>query len=396
MVRGATRLEIDPFDEAFLADPYAYHATLRDAGEVVWLESIQSFAMARHSEVSAALKDHSTYCSGRGVGLADFAKEEPWRPPSLLLETDPPLHDRTRGVMNKVVSLARLRELRPYWRAKADQLVGELIERRSFDAVTEIGERFPMAVFPDAIGLLDEGRDALLVYGSVVFNGFGPRNAVYHRGMAEAEDAFAYVMKACKRENLKSGGWGTAVYEAADRSEITEEQAERLVRSFLSAGVDTTVNGLSHLILGFASTPGEWLKLRENPNLLKRSLDESLRWDSTVQTFFRTTTCGTEVAGIDIPEGAKVLLFLAAANRDPRRWDRPEVFDISRVASGHVGFGFGIHQCLGQMVARMEAEVVLEALLDRITDIRLTGPIERRLNNTVHSLASLPVEIDPA
>jgi cytochrome P450 len=392
----AVTLDIDPFDPAFLETPYAHHARLRDAGPVVWLEAIGAYGIARFADVQAALKDHRTFCSGRGVGLADFAKETPWRPPSLLLEADPPLHDRTRGTMNRIVSLAALKELRPVWQAKADALVDALVARRHFDAVTDLSEVFPMAVFPDTIGLPVEGREALLVYAAAVFNGFGPRNALLAEGEARAQPAMAWVAAACKRENLAPGGWGMAVYEAADRGEVTHDEAERLVRSFLSAGVDTTVNGLAHLILAFASTPGEWAKLRANPALTRKALDESLRWDSTVQTFFRTTTRETMVDGVPIPDGEKVVLFLASANRDPRRWERPEIFDIDRSASGHVGFGFGIHQCLGQMLARLEGEVVLNAMVERIADIRATGPATRRLNNTLRAIERLPVEVVPA
>jgi cytochrome P450 len=118
-----------------------------------------------------------------------------------------------------------------------------------------------------------------------------------------------------------------------------------------------------------------------------------LRWDSTVQIFFRTTTCDVEIDGVRIPEGAKVLLFLAAANRDPRRWADPERFDVTRASSGHVAFGFGIHQCLGQMVARQESEVLIEAMLRHFPVIEPVGTPVRRLNNTLHALASLPVRI---
>ena len=115
-----------------------------------------------------------------------------------------------------------------------------------------------------------------------------------------------------------------------------------------------------------------------------------------MQTFFRTTSRPVEIAGATIEEGAKVLLFLAAANRDPRKWADPDRFDITRQASGHVGFGFGIHQCLGQMVARMEAEAVATALLTHVAEIRATGPARRRLNNTLHAIGELPVELIPA
>jgi 4-methoxybenzoate monooxygenase (O-demethylating) len=389
-------LAIDPFDEAFLADPYAHHDALRDAGPVVWLEARHCYGIARHAEVQAVLKDHETFVSGRGVGLADFAKEEPWRPPSLLLETDPPVHDRTRGLMNKVATLASLRDARPAWLKTANRLADALVARRRFDAVTDLAETFPLSVFPDLIGLMDEGREHLLPYGMATFNAFGPRNALFAATNATAAPTIAWIAKACERPNLKPGGWGMATYDAADRGDCTEDEAARLVRSFLSAGLDTTVNGIGHLILAFATFPDQWAKLRTRPELAKRALDESLRWDSTAQTFFRTTSRDAEISGMTIPEGSKIVLFLGAANRDPRKWDQPERFNIERATSGHVGLGFGIHQCLGQMVARMESEVLLEALIPRIRAIRLTGAPVRRLNNTLHALASLPVEITPA
>ncbi len=389
-------LNIDPFDEAFLADPYAHHAALRDAGPVVWLEPLGAYAMARFDEVQSALRDHETFCSSRGVGLADFSKEEPFRPPSLLLEADPPLHDRTRGLMNKIVSLKALKQLRPEWQAKAEALIERLAARDSFDAVPDLSEAFPMMVFPDTIGLADEGREHLIDYATIVFNAFGPRNRVFEEGNAGKDAAIEWVAWACERENLKSGGWGMELYDAADRGECTPEEAARLVRSFLSAGVDTTVNGIGHMVLALAKHPEEFQKLRSNPKLVTRAFEESLRWDSTVQTFFRTTTRDVEVEGGTIPEGAKFLLFLASANRDPRKWDDPDQFRIDRNVSGHVGFGFGIHQCLGQMVARLEGELIGTALATQVSSIRLIEEPKRRLNNTLHALGSLPVESEAA
>lgn len=386
------RLDLDPFDEAFLADPYAHHDALRDTGPVVWLEPVQCYAMARYDEVSASLMDWETFVSSRGVGMTDFATEEPWRPPSLLLEVDPPIHDRTRGLMNKVASLASLKAAMPDWCARAEALVDGLLGRK-IDAVADLGEAFPLSVFPDLIGIRAAGREHLIPYGTTAFNGFGPRNRLFEEAMAGAAAATAAVMESCKRENLVPGGWGAQVYEAADRGDCTPAEAERLVRSFLTAGLDTTVNGIGNMIHAFAQHPDQWATLRADPSLAKKAFEESLRWDGTVQTFFRTTARDVAVDGGTIPEGSKVILFLAAANRDPRHWDRSRTFDITRSASGHVGFGFGIHQCLGQMVARMEAEALLKALIPRVRDIRLAGEPARRLNNTLHALASLPVEL---
>lgn len=387
------RLDIDPFDAGFLANPYAYHEAMREAGPVIWLDRYGIYAAARHAEVASALNDWENFVSGRGVGLSDFALEEPWRPPSLLLETDPPVHDRTRRIMAEVVSLSKLKALAPVWRAEAESLIDSLVERRRFDAVSDLAEAFPLRIFPKAVGLPQGGEEHLLTYAAATFNAFGPRNAIFHASNDAAKDAIIWVNEACRRENLTADGWGMDVYKAADAGRCTEDEAHRLVRSLLSAGLDTTVNGIGNMVHAFARNPDQWDLLQQTPTLKKKAFEESLRWDSTVQTFFRTTQRAVDLGGVSLPADAKILLFLAAANRDPRRWSVPEAFDINRTASGHVGFGFGIHQCLGQMVARLEAEVVLEAMLPRIEQIRLDGEPVRRLNNTLRAFQSMPVEV---
>tara|TARA_R110000803_G_scaffold210336_1_gene281829 strand:- start:2990 stop:4189 length:1200 start_codon:yes stop_codon:yes gene_type:complete len=385
---------VDPFSEAFLIDPYAFHGELREIGPVFWLDSIGVYGVARHQEVAEVLANHDVFISSRGVGLADFAKEAPFRPPSLLLEADPPLHTRTRDLMNKIVALPVLKALEPVWRDKARELVAELTRQDRFDAVKDLAEEFPMRIFPDAVGLMDDGREHLLTYASIVFNAFGPQNKIFHDGMSGAQEAADWVAEACKRENLKADGWGEAVFQSADRGDCTHDEAQRLVRSFLSAGVDTTVNGISNLIYAFTQFPDEWEKMEVNQSATRRAFNEGLRWRSTVQTFFRTANQDTSISGLKIEEGAKVLTFLAAANRDERRWEAPDKFNVTRNAAGHVGFGHGIHTCLGQMVARMEADALLSAMREKISRITADGPAVPRLNNTLCSMASVPVKIE--
>jgi 4-methoxybenzoate monooxygenase (O-demethylating) len=162
--------------------------------------------------------------------------------------------------------------------------------------------------------------------------------------------------------------------------------------SAAGVGIDDFRRGL----YAFAANPGEWRALRENPSLVRSAFDEILRWEAPVQTFFRTTTTAVELGGVALPADAKILLFLAAANRDPRRWDDPERFDVRRRASGHVAFGAGIHMCVGQMLARLESELVLAALLARVARIEIAGEPKRKLNNTLRQFASLPIELTPA
>jgi 4-methoxybenzoate monooxygenase (O-demethylating) len=185
--------------------------------------------------------------------------------------------------------------------------------------------------------------------------------------------------------------------EAADRGEITYEQAPLVVRSLLTAGVDTTVHGLGAVLYAFATHPQQWARLRSDPRLARVAFDEAVRWESPVQTFFRTATTDVTIAdGVVVPAGRKILMFLAAANRDPRRWADPDAFDLSRDPSGHVGFGMGIHQCVGQHVARLEAEALLTALARRVATIELAGPARRHHNNTLRAWESLPVGLRAA
>ena len=129
------------------------------------------------------------------------------------------------------------------------------------------------------------------------------------------------------------------------------------------------------------------------PALARPAFDEALRWELPIQTFFRTTTRTVDIGGVEIPQDAKVLLFLGSANRDPRRWDEPERFDVNRRAAGHVAFGAGIHLCVGQMLARLEAEMVMTALAARVERIDIVGEPQRKLSNSLRQFASLPVEL---
>jgi cytochrome P450 len=386
---------IDPFSHAFLDDPYPHHESLREAGPVVWLEQYGIWTMARHQEVRDALTDWQTYCSSAGVGLSDFRKEPPWRPPSIILEADPPLHTRARAVLTRILSPAAINVLRSNFAREAEALVERLVEQREFDGIAELAETYPLKVFPDAVGLAEEGRENLLPYGNMVFNSFGPRNDLFEKAMANAGPVRDWIMSKCSRAALAPDGLGMQIFAAVDAGELTEAEAGMLVRSFLSAGIDTTVYGLGNALYCFARYGEQWTILRENPSLIRLAFEEVLRFEAPVQTFFRTTTREIDVAGVKLGEGEKVLLFLAAANRDPRRWERADQFDVRRRATGHMTFGTGIHGCVGQAVARLESEAIFGALAKRVASFEMTGEPKRRLNNTLRGLDSLPLRVVP-
>jgi hypothetical protein len=388
--------DIDPFSREFLSDPYPFHEQLREAGPVVRLTRYNVWAATRYEQVHAILNDWQTFGSGGGVGISNFHKEANWRPPSLLLETDPPLHTRARSVMNKVLSPANLRKLRDGFYQDACRLTDRVLEQRSFDAVAELAQPYPLKVFPDAVGIADDERQKLLAYGDMVFNTMGPKNELYQAAMSRAAEVIPWVTQRCERPALRPDSLGAEVYKAADAGEVTHAEAALLVRSFLSAGVDTTIYALANALLCFAENPDEWQRLRQDPSKVRVAFEEVMRFETPFQAFFRTTTHATEIAGVPIDAEEKIYISVGAANRDPRRWQRPSSFDIARRPIGQLAFGIGIHGCVGQMIARLEIDMMLTAMVERVASIELTGKPTRLLHNTLRAVTSLPVRMTRA
>ncbi|MBL4827127.1 MAG: cytochrome P450 [Spongiibacteraceae bacterium] len=394
--QSVPEFDFDPFSEEFLTDPLPFHQQMREAGPVVWLSKYNIWAMARYQQVRDVLNNWETFCSSAGGGLSNFNNEKPWRPPSIILEADPPLHTRTRGVLSRILNRAAIEKLRTRFDIKAHALVDQALVSGTVDGIKDIAEVFPLQVFPDAVGLQKEGRENLLPYGNMAFNAFGPRNELFEQSFKEASKVSEWIMSQCSRDALSKEGFGAQIYAAADKGTISEEEAGMLVRSLLTAGLDTTIYGISNALYSFAMNPDQWTLLREKPSLLRSAFDEVIRLQSPVQTFFRTTTCDTNLGEVQLGANQKVLLFLGSANRDPEKWENPDQFTIQRRSVGHVGFGHGIHVCVGQMIARLEAEAVLSALLSKVTLIELNGEPIRQLNNTLRGLSSLPIKLHPA
>ena len=390
---GVPTSALDPFSFDFLRDPHLAHEALREDGPVVWLEEYGAYAVARHTEVRQVLNDPATFCSSRGVGLSDFQREKPWRPPSLVLERDPPEHDRARGVLNRALSATVMRSLRGRFAAAAVELADELARRVRFDAVADCAEVYPMMALPDAIGLSSQGREHLLPYAATVFNMFGPDNELRRVAVAQMAPHVEWISSQCKREALSDDGIGAAIHAGADTGEVTRQEAELLVRSLLSAGLDTTVHGLGAAMRQLALNPDQFAALRADPAKARGAFEEAVRLETPVQTFFRTTTREVELSGATIPEGEKVLMLLGAANRDPRKWPDPDRYDIDRPTAGHVGFGAGVHVYVGQLLARLEGETLLGTFARAFARIDPDGDPMPLLNNTLRGWTRLPVRV---
>ncbi|MFV0384865.1 cytochrome P450 [Paracoccus sp. (in: a-proteobacteria)] len=391
-------LDIDPFSRKAMDHPIELDRTIRQAGPVVWVPKYGFWISGQDAVVREVFEDWRRFSSAMGTGMTNVVREEPWRRPSVILEADPPTHTPNRKVLARVLSARAMRKLADDFRAEAEAMVDRLVRQRRFDLGVDLAFAFPFKVLPDAVGLRPEGRQHLMPYSTLNFNAMGPKNDLYHaaRKIVEEQGTFEYVAAQMAEENLLPDGFGQEIYAAAHAGEITRDEAGMLVRAFISAGIDTTVFGIGQTVLALIERPAQWDMLREDPDLARPAFEEALRFMAPSPVIGRTTTGPTELAGVALGAEEKVLMWLAAANRDPARWDRPDEYDITRRPVGHLAFGTGIHGCVGQMVARLEAESVLGALARRVRRIELTGEPERVYINWLRGYHSIPVEVTPA
>lgn len=297
-------LDLDPFSNDNLSDPYAAYQQLREAGPVVSLPRYGILALGRHHDVRRVLHDVRTFISSAGVGLADLRATPGVRSPSIVLEADPPAHTRPRAVLTRILSAQAVEGLRGSFRQVARRLVTQLLERRQIDAISECARAFTLQVFPDAVGLGPEMRENLLSYADFLFNANGPKNQLFDASARLAEPLARWIMERCQRSALCPGGFGDQIYQAEERGELEVNQAPLLVRSLLSAGVDTTIAAIGNALHCLATHPQAWSVLRQTPALARHAFDEALRYDSPAPLAFRTASVPTEIAGCAIPEVA--------------------------------------------------------------------------------------------
>lgn len=393
IVAARVTSDLDPFSAEFRADPFPYYAQLRALGPIVWLEKYQIWCVPHYAGVKAVLSDWENYSNAGGGGLTNYFKVKPWRPPSLILDADPPEHARTRKVLMNVLNAAALKAMRGGFEAIADKLVDAALDAGEIEAVNDLVVPFPLTVFPDAVGMPRLDREIMLKYGGMVFGAFGPLTDWYHELMRDADAVSAWINARCARDALAPGGLGQGIYAAADAGDITAAEAALLVRSLLSAGVDTTIDSIGLALRCLVDFPDQFALLREDPDLARGVFEEATRFDSSSQSLFRTTLREVEFAGQTIAQHEKVFLLLGSAGRDPARWDEPDRFDIRRKITGQMGYGWGIHGCVAQMMARLEGEVFFRALGMKVDEIIATSPAELRLVPGLRGLAKMPIAL---
>lgn len=392
-------LDDDPFSEEILTNPRDYQKRLRNAGPVVWLSKYGFYSVGGYDQAAQVLSDWKQYSSARGVGTTDLAKEKPWwGERAVLIESDPPRHNEIKAHVMKVYNPRALADLGTMFRREARQLLDRVLPKGQFDAHSDIAAAFPLKVFGDALGIDGEDRETLLTFGDLVFNNFGPNNAVRARAWDAAEKAGAvdFMRARTARDAVREGSLGQQLHALSETGQLTPAESANVMRGQLSAGVDTTVAAIGYTLYCFARHPDQYELVRSDPGLAVRAFEEAVRLLSPLQTILRTTTGEAELGGLPIRPDRKIVISNAAANRDPRKFENPDQFDLTRNFTGHVGFGRGVHTCVGMHVAKLEAEQLLQSFAERVKSITLVGEPKYKVNNTVRGLSTLPISVELA
>jgi 4-methoxybenzoate monooxygenase (O-demethylating) len=381
----------DLFSRESVRNARAVDDRVRELAPVVRLARENITMIARYEHVSKGLADWRSFSS----------TSRPWHDPNsvrpeILLTDDPPRHTAVRSVIANALSPKALNKMADAFRADAQALVRRLKEKsgETIDAVGEITQPFVYKVLPDLLGVPEKGREHMYAFGNMVWATMGPMNELFHDAMKDpGGEVLAWAEMACKRENLAADSLGMEMYLAADRGQLTQAEANLMVGILLSAAADTTVMTMANAIRAFCEFPDQYQLLRSDPSLLRAAFDESLRWDSPSRMAGRIAVKDVEIDGVVIPKGERCGLMFAAANRDPRKWADPDRYDIKRDHRGHVGWGYGVHACVGRVLALLEAEALLGAIVEHVERFEAAGEPEPWMTTIGHGPAKLPVKL---
>lgn len=389
-VKGIPTCDVDIFGEPCILNPHPHYKTIRDLGPIVELSSHNTLCAARYEDVRAILMNKNVFISSRGVSLNEFINQNLV---GTVLSSDPPRHTRIRKTLVKPLQPQALEAIKSRIQSEADALIDDLISKQSFDAVTDLASHLPISIVSTLVGLPEEGRDSMLAWAAAAFDAAAPMEIPrVQAAMPIAGGAFEY-MAAVKRDQLTPGSWADQLFEARDRDDIDEDMLVPMMIDYMTPSLDTTIAGIAQMLKLFGEHPEQWKMLKQDPALAQNAVEEVLRMEAPIRGFARVANQDTEISGVPLESGARIYAIYGSANRDERYWENPDAFDVQRAnARRHIAFGYGIHQCAGQHLARLEMRCILEAMLQRVNRIEVTNP-KYVVNSALRVLASMPTQL---
>jgi cholest-4-en-3-one 26-monooxygenase len=381
----------DQFDRLRREAPVFWHPEPNDTG--FW-------ALTKHADVVAVSHDSATFSSELGSTFIPTQDEEVMAQLRLtILNMDPPKHHRYRRLVSKGFTPRMIGKLVEEVERRAAAVIDEVCEKGEVDFVRDIAAQVPVQMICEMIGLEPELWPRMVEISNHLV---GARDDPEYMELVGPEDAAVEIYALCdavaadRRVNPRDDIMTALVQAEIDGEHLDDLELNLFFVTLVVAGNETTRNLINHSMLALIDHPDQAQRLRDDPSLWDTAVEEMLRWGSSIHNFRRTATRDTEIRGVPIAAGDKVVMYYASANRDEDVFPDPHTFDVGRTPNEHVAFGGGgVHYCLGTSLARAEIKATMRQLVERLPDLELAGPVRRLQSDFVNGIKTMPVRFTP-
>jgi len=407
------KLDNDAFAERV---PHETFTLMRHEAPVHWYDwewGNGFWCITRWDDIVAVLKDWRTFSSETGATALEDLDPDQLEARQSMLDTDPPEHTRLRAIVNKGFTPRAVAAYEDLLRDLTRVILDRALPKGEFDFIEEIAKMLPIRVLCEILGVPQEDNGSLIEWGDKMIANTDPDMGGLHPGSPESAEyrllpfrsptalelfEYGHRIAAERRKHPKDDLVSKLVtWEDEDGRRLTEREFDTMFLLLVVAGNETTRQAIAHGMLALMEEPEQMERLRGDPSLMRTAADEILRWSSPVIHFRRTATVDTEVRGVSIGAGDKVVVWLMSGNYDELQFADPHRFDLARRPNPHVAFGRGgPHFCLGAHLAKLEVNVMFEELLPRLGSIELTGPALRIQSNFTNALRTMPVRVATA
>ena len=397
---STTTVEFDPFSRDFFDDPYDTYADLREHAPCYYSEQYDFYALSRFDDVVTAHRDHATFTSTHGQTYEQLSSGEPAELGSII-SMDPPEHTRYRALVSRAFTPMSIGNYEALVREIINGYLDPLMGRRQFDILEEFAAPFPVEIISTILGVPPERRQQIRLWTDAMLHreegSPTSTQAAAEAGMAQG--MYLYELVQQKRAN-PADDMLTALIEAEVATEdgqltrLDDAEIAGFGTLLAAAGSETVTKLVGNAVVLFHRHPDQWAKVLDDPAIIANAVEEILRYWAPSQYQGRFSTVDSEWHGVTIPKGKPVFLITGAANRDPRRYDDPDRFDITRDPGLAVGLGHGLHACLGAALARMESRVAIEEIARRWPAYEVDEPGLRRVQmSNVAGYSSVPITV---
>jgi cytochrome P450 len=389
-------VQLDPGNPQFLRDPYPVLASLRAAGPVLWHEPMGVWLATTHEAVSQVLRNRAF---GRLWTDREPASQlEPFNAlhRNQMMENEPPAHTRLRRLVAGAFGRGHVERMRPRIEELAASMVDDLGDR--FDVLGDYAEPMPVYVIADLLGVPREDHERLRAWSQAIVHMYEPGVGALTKAAAiEASTAFSDYVRAVVEERRGNPGDDLISDLLAERdggAQLSDDELVASVVLLLNAGHEASVNVFGNGMHALLTHPEQLARITAGEVPIDVALEELIRYDAPLQLFERTATADVEVCGQLVRAGQKIACLMGSANRDADVFPDADTFDVGRDPNPHVGFGMGLHFCLGAPLARLELQISLRTLLDRFPRLALVGEAPRRPTWVLRGFERIDVEED--